>query len=179
MPIYDIIKSLHIVFVVTWFAGLFYIVRLFIYSKEAFDLEDQNKSKILIDQYTIMKKRLWFGITWPSAILTLVFGLILSSYYFNNLPNWLLLKFLILIFLYLYHYSCHIIYQQQLSNNYKFSAYTLRIWNEVATLFLFSIVFIVELKSNISFKLILFGCIFLALLLLFSIKIYAKKRKKN
>ena len=59
-PLY--LKSLHIIFVVTWFAGLFYIVRLFIYHREAFD-KSPEEQKILIPQYQLMEKRLWYGIT--------------------------------------------------------------------------------------------------------------------
>ena len=63
------IKALHIIFVVSWFSGLFYIVRLFIYFAEAEKKEEPAK-KILQTQYKIMSKRLWYIITWPSAILT-------------------------------------------------------------------------------------------------------------
>jgi len=70
---YSYIKALHIIFVVTWFAGLFYIVRLFIYFAEAQEKPEPERS-ILQNQFRIMQKRLWYGITWPSAILTLIFG---------------------------------------------------------------------------------------------------------
>ena len=62
---YDYIKSLHLIFVITWFAGLFYIVRLFVYQIEAYDKESPAK-EILGDQLKIMAKRLWYIITWPS-----------------------------------------------------------------------------------------------------------------
>jgi putative membrane protein len=67
------VKALHIIFIVTWFAGLFYIVRLFVYQAEADQKEEPEKS-ILSKQYKIMAKRLWYGITWPSFVLTLLFG---------------------------------------------------------------------------------------------------------
>jgi putative membrane protein len=73
MDYYLYAKSLHIIFITTWFAGLFYIVRLFIYFKEA----EENKSSgqdILQKQYRIMIKRLWYMITWPSAILATIFA---------------------------------------------------------------------------------------------------------
>ena len=70
---YLYVKALHIIFIVTWFSGLFYIVRLFIYNREAAEKEEPEKS-ILQKQFSIMIKRLWFGITWPSAVLTLIFG---------------------------------------------------------------------------------------------------------
>ena len=66
------IKSLHIIFVVTWFAGLFYMVRLFVYFCEAQDKVEPEKS-ILSEQYKIMMKRLWYIIAWPSMVLTVYF----------------------------------------------------------------------------------------------------------
>ena len=74
--------ALHIIFVVTWFAGLFYIVRLFIYHTEAEQKAEPEKS-ILQTQYKLMEKRLWYGITWPSMILTLIFGPWVMSYNFS------------------------------------------------------------------------------------------------
>lgn len=171
-----IIKALHLVFVITWFAGLFYIVRLFIYAAEAEVLEDSTAKKILSDQYQIMKRRLWYGITWPSAVLTLIFGIWLAILY-GALPLWLILKFGLVALLYFYHFSCQKIYKQQSAGNYKYSSYQLRIWNEVATLFLFAIAFVVILKGNIGLGSIITGLCILAALLFLSIKIYAKGRK--
>ncbi len=175
---YVIFKAFHIVFVVTWFAGLFYIVRLFIYSAEANELKDELKKQILQEQYSLMKRRLWYGITWPSAIITFCFGTILV-YLFGATPAWLILKLFLVLFLYLYHFSCQLIYKQQLVSNFKYSPFQLRLWNEVATLFLFGIVFVVTLKGQLSVYSIIFGLIFLAILLLLSIKIYAKRRKSS
>ena len=71
---YQYLKALHIIFVVTWFAGMFYMPRLFIYNTEANQKEEGIKNA-LHEQFAVMMKRLWFGITWPSAVLTLIFGL--------------------------------------------------------------------------------------------------------
>ena len=70
---YAVLKALHIVFVVTWFAGLFYIVRLLIYIQEAHD-KPANERDVLLPQLKLMSRRLWKGITWPSAILTAILG---------------------------------------------------------------------------------------------------------
>ena len=173
---FPIIKALHIIFVITWFAGLFYIVRLFIYSAEANELEDKTKKDILLEQYEIMKRRLWLGITWPSAILTLIFGTWLTFLY-GALPNWLIFKLSIVALLYVYHFSCHKIYKQQIENNYSYNSFQLRVWNEVATLFLFAIVFIVELQHRLGFGSIFAGLVFLAFLLFIAVRFYAKKRE--
>ena len=87
------IKALHIIFIVTWFAGLFYIVRLFIYHVEAAQ-RPENEREILQTQYKIMEKRLWYGITWPSMILTLISGFWLAIPYLDELGsyNWLMLR---------------------------------------------------------------------------------------
>ena len=87
---YFYIKALHIIFIVTWFSGMFYIVRLFIYNTEAQKKEAVEK-KILTEQFTIMIRRLWLGITWPSAILTIILGG-WTAYLFGDIPTWLWIK---------------------------------------------------------------------------------------
>ena len=128
---YLYIKALHIIFIVTWFAGLFYIVRLFIYNTEAAEKSEPEKS-ILQQQFGIMIKRLWLGITWPSAVLTLIFGPWMW-YIYGSLPKWLMIKLFFVVLLYAYHFSLHAIYKQQQHGVFKFSSQQLRIWNEVAT----------------------------------------------
>ena len=71
---YNYIKSLHLIFVITWFAGLFYMPRLFIYHIEAGEKSEEER-KVLTSQFRIMERRLWFIITWPSAILATLFAL--------------------------------------------------------------------------------------------------------
>ena len=73
MELYNYLKSLHLIFVITWFAGLFYIVRLFVYQIEANEKSSPEK-EILQKQYKIMTYRLWYIITWPSAILASFFA---------------------------------------------------------------------------------------------------------
>ena len=79
---YNYIKALHLIFVVTWFAGLFYIPRLFIYHIEAAAKPSPDK-EILSNQLKLMTKRLWYIITWPSAVLCTVFAiwLLLLNWY--------------------------------------------------------------------------------------------------
>ena len=144
-------KALHIIFVVTWFAGLFYIVRLFIYHVEANQKNEPEKS-ILANQFQIMQKRLWFGITWPSMILTIVFGtlMIVETPGYLKLP-YMHIKLGFVVLLIIYHFSCHAIFNQLKNGACKLSSFKLRIWNEVATLFLVCIVFLVVLKNTIDF----------------------------
>ena len=173
------LKALHIIFIVTWFSGMFYIVRLFIYNREAADLPEVEKN-ILQKQFTIMIKRLWLGITWPSAILTLIFGpwVMYEAGYFYDVPDWLWIKLGFVLGLYLYHFSLHKIYAQQLKGVFKYSSQKLRIWNEVATIFLISIVMLVVVKQGISLVWGLLGLVLLMVVLMSAIKIYKLLRKK-
>jgi putative membrane protein len=86
MDYYNYIKSLHLIFVITWFAGLFYIPRIFIYHIEA-TKKPVIEKEILTAQLKIMAKRLWFIITWPSAILAILFGswlLVIAPYWIEQ-----------------------------------------------------------------------------------------------
>src|SRR3954467_10928326 len=116
------ILALHIIFVVTWFAGIFYMPRLFIYNTEANDKPAEAQT-ILHEQFTIMMKRLWYGITWPSAILTLIFGPWMWYLYtgFDFLPDWLFVKLLFVLGLYAYHLTLHHMLQQQVKGIFRYS----------------------------------------------------------
>jgi len=171
--------ALHIIFVVTWFSGLFYIVRLFIYNTEAAEKEEPEKS-ILQKQFSIMIRRLWLAITWPSAILTFILGpLVLYRYgYLNNMPAWLWLKLCFVLGLYLYHFSLNKIYKEQMKGIFRYTSQQLRIWNEVASIFLISIVMIVVLKNNLNFLWGFVGLILFVLILMSAIRIYKRIRGK-
>lgn len=172
---YQYIKALHIIFIVTWFSGMFYIVRLFIYNVEAGEKPDAERD-ILRVQFGVMIRRLWLGITWPSAILTLIFGIWIWSL-LGVTPSWLVVKLGFVLGLFLYHFSLHIIYKQQQRGVFKYSSQQLRIWNEVATVFLISIVMLVVVKQNMSLVWGLGGLILLVLLLMSGIRIYKNLRK--
>lgn len=176
---YLYIKALHIIFITTWFAGLFYIIRLFIYYKEA---EEKTKieRKILTKQYKLMIKRLWLIITWPSAILASFFAfwlLILQPTWLEM--GWMQLKLVFVAALFAYHWTCQIIYNQISKNSLKYSSFALRIWNEVATIILFACVFLVVLKNSIGWIFGTVGIISISVLLMLGIKLYKNLRKKN
>lgn len=173
------VLALHLIFVVTWFAGLFYIVRLFIYASEANEKPEPDKT-ILLTQLLKMQRLLWYVITWPSALLTLLFGglvMYLKDYW--PVPNWLVLKLVFVFGLYLYHLSCHYIFLQQKKGIFKYSSQQLRLWNEVATLFLVSIIFIVILKDTLNWIYGMLGLIVFAIVLMLAVRIYKKLRIKN
>ncbi|MDQ2751490.1 MAG: CopD family protein [Bacteroidota bacterium] len=174
---YNYIKALHIIFVVTWFAGMFYMPRLFIYNTEAAEKKEPEK-EILHKQFTIMMKRLWYVITVPSALLTLVFGPWMWIL-LNALPQWLFIKLIFVVLLYFYFISLHLIFKQQLRGIYKYTSQQLRVWNEVATIFLFAIVMLAVVKQAISLAWGLGGLILFIIVLMSAITIYKKIRGKN
>jgi putative membrane protein len=171
---YFYIKALHIIFVVTWFSGLFYIVRLFVYKTEANEKTEPERS-ILLKQFGIMQKRLWYGITWPSAILTLVFGTWMGILY-GSLPAWLLTKLFFVLGLFIYHISLHILFKQQQNENFKWTSQQLRIWNELATIFLLAIVMLAVVKQLLSVAWAIGVLIAVGVLLFLAIKIYKRLR---
>lgn len=181
---YNYLKALHIIFIVTWFAGMFYMPRLFIYNTEAGE-RDETERSVLRDQFKIMMKRLWFGITWPSAILTLILGPLVMAYGGWNKTileprgRWLLIKLIFVVLLYLYFFSLHRIYKQQISNIFKYSSQQLRMWNEVATIFLVAIVMLAVVKQSISFVWALLGLIGFVVVLMSAIRIYKMLRSKK
>jgi protoporphyrinogen IX oxidase len=174
---YLYIKALHIIFIVTWFAGMFYMPRLFIYNAEA-AAKPEPVRDALREQFGIMMKRLWYGITWPSAVLTLILGTT-TWYLFGATPSWLIIKLVFVVGLYAYHFSLHAIFKQQQRGVFKFSSQQLRIWNEVATIFLVAIVMLVVVKQSLSFVWGITGLILFVIVLMSAIKIYKYLREKN
>ncbi len=181
---YNYIKALHIIFVVTWFAGLFYMPRLFIYNTEAGEKAEHAKI-ILREQFAVMMKRLWYGITWPSAILTLILGCITlfsggwNNVLLNPLGRWLMIKLFFVLFLYIYHFSLHIIFKQHIRGIFRYTSQQLRIWNEVATIFLISIVMLAVVKQSLSFVWGLIGLVVFIIILMGAIRVYKLIRTKN
>ena len=173
------LKALHIIFVITWFSGLFYIVRLFVYYAEA-RLKPPSEKLILQTQYKLMSRRLWYIITWPSAILASLFGtwmLFLEPAYLN-LP-WMQLKLVFVLLLFLYHGYCHHLFNKLQDDRLLTSSNSLRLINELPTLLLFAIVFLVVLKHSINWIYSVLGLFGLMLLLMFGIKLYKKLRQKK
>jgi protoporphyrinogen IX oxidase len=173
------LKAAHIIFIVTWFAGLFYMPRLFVYIVEAHAKSEPEKS-IVLKQLKMMASRLWFGITWPSAVITLCLG---TSMVINQ-PEWLTFGFMhikltLVFFLYLYHISLHILFRQLQNDVVNYTSTHMRLWNEVATLFLISIVFLIVLKNALSMLWGLAGLLAVTILIMIGIRTYKKFRKDN
>ena len=136
-----LIKAFHIIAMVAWFAGLFYLPRLFVYHAEAID-------RISIDRFKIMEWRLYYAITWPAAIFTTVLGLALlrinPEYYLK--AGWMHAKLGLIVLLWAYHLACgHYLLRFSHEKNTR-KARFYRIFNEVPTVLLVAIVLIVVLK---------------------------------
>lgn len=173
------LKALHIIFVITWFSGLFYVVRLFIYHTEA-EQKEETERVILQKQYQLMTKRLWLIITWPSAILTGIFAtwMLLKNPSYLKMP-WMHVKLGFVLLLYLYHFMCHRIFMQLQNSLVKYTSNQLRIWNEIATIILFSIVFLVVLKSAVNWIYGVVGIILFSVTLMLAVKLYKKIRLRR
>ena len=179
MTYYNYIKALHLIFVVTWFAGLFYIPRLFVYQIEAFHKPSPDK-EILGEQLKLMAKRLWNIITWPSAILATSFAiwlLILMPSWLHQ--GWMHVKLAFVALLILYHLKTHQYYKQLQRDEVGKTSNFMRLWNEGATLILFSVVFLVILKNGINWIFGVVGIIVLGILLMLGFKIYKRIRNRN
>jgi protoporphyrinogen IX oxidase len=171
------LKAVHIIFIVTWFAGLFYIPRLFVYLIEA-DGKPEPEKNIIRRQLLAMTSRLWYAITWPSAIITLLMGaaLIIAQPVFLKY-SFMHIKLGLVALLYAYHYSLHVIFKQLRNGVCKFTSQQMRIWNEVSTLLLISIVFVIVVRSALSMAWGLAGLVAITVAILLGIKLYKKARK--
>ena len=175
---FEVIKALHLIFIITWFAGLFYIVRLFIYQTEALARPEAER-KILAPQLALMASRLWYIITWPSAILTLIFGYWVLSFRWGYLQEeFMWVKLALVGLLYLYHGCNHVLFMQLQKGIARWNSTQLRIWNELATLLLFAIVFLIVLKNTLHMAWGIVALIGLGLVLMLGIRVYKKIRNQ-
>ncbi|MDU8884581.1 CopD family protein [Yeosuana sp. MJ-SS3] len=179
MEYYYYIKSLHLIFVITWFAGLFYIPRLFIYHIEAQDKPSPDK-EILSNQLKLMANRLWNIITWPSAILATLFAiwlLILMPSWLEQ--GWMLVKLLFVLLLIIYHLKTHQFYKELQNNVIKRTSNFMRLWNEGATFILFAVIFLAVLKNALNWMFGIIGIVVLAILIFLGFKLYKNIRSNN
>jgi len=172
-------KALHIIFIVSWFAGLFYIPRLFIYQTEALLLPENERGAVM-KQLKIMARRLWFIITWPAMIITFLtaIAMIVIAPGYLSLP-WMHIKLGFVFLLLLYHISLHIMFKKLQVDLYPMSAAKLRFYNELATVLLFAIVFTVVFKNTMSWIFGAGGIIALGIVLSIAIMLYRRWRNKK
>lgn len=176
---YLYIKAIHIIFVVSWMAGLFYIVRLLIYHTEAQEKPEPEKG-ILSRQFEVMEKKLWNIITIPAMVLTLAAGIAMLVLNPDLLKQpWMHVKLTFVLGLLGYHAICQNKIGQMRKGLFKWTSTQLRLWNEVATIFLVAIVFVVILKNAVSWIWGLLGLVVFAVLIMLAVKMYKLAREKK
>lgn len=179
MEYYNYIKALHLIFVITWFAGLFYIPRLFVYQIEAAQKPSPEK-EILEKQLKLMAKRLWYIITWPSAILATLFAttlLILEPAWLQM--SWMHVKLGFVVLLFAYHFKTHLIFKELQKGLIKWTSSQMRLWNEGSTLILFSVIFIVMVRDALNWIFGVIALFLLMIILMLGFKIYKRYRNKH
>jgi len=172
-------KALHIIFVVSWFAGLFYMPRLLVYHTEAQNKVDAAR-EILSEQFQKMEKLLWNAIMVPAMWLTLITGttmIYLTPAWLNQ--GWMHMKLTFVLGLIVYHFFTRKLIREMQKGHFRFSSTQLRLWNEVATIFLFSIVFLVVLKNSVDWIWGVLGLIAFAVVIMSAVKIVKKIRESK
>jgi putative membrane protein len=179
MSVYLYVLAIHIIFVVSWMAGLFYSVRLFIYHTEANE-RPENERVILQKEYEKIEQKLWNIIATPAMVLTLIAGITMLCINPELLKMpWLHVKLAFVAGLIGYHFICQRIMKQLQRGIFKLSSFKLRLWNEVATIFLVAIVFTVVLKSAVDWAYGLLGLIVFSMVIMFAVKWYKSYRQKH
>ncbi|NBU51241.1 MAG: CopD family protein [Chitinophagia bacterium] len=178
---YLFFKSLHIISMVAWFAGLFYLVRLFVYHREAFDLPEVEK-RVLTQQYHIMESRLHRIICQPAMIITWLFGLLMI--YSNGLEwlasnPWLHVKLVLVIILTVYHLRNPYIISALQEEKSTMSSFQFRLYNEIPTIVLLGSVILAVYKNLSNFAYTFGGMLLFSIVLFLFARWYKKLRTKD
>jgi putative membrane protein len=184
MEYYLYIKSIHLIFVVSWFVGLFYIVRLFIYQVESYEKPEPDKT-ILTTEYKRIQSLLYKIIMTPAMYLTILsaLGMIILDYIYLNASllkaGWFHIKLGLVTGLIAYHFYCAKMMKDLANDIIKWTSGQLRMWNEVATLFLVSIIFVVFLKNAFNWIYGVLGLVAFGVLLMLAVKLAKRIREKQ
>lgn len=174
---YAVAKALHIIGFISWFAGLFYLPRLFIYHAEAGD-KPASERDVLQPQLELMAGRLWKIITVPAMVVTLLAGTTMVVLWEGSLPTWLHIKFGFLALLVVYHLACGRIRLAQAEGRSQWTSARLRLFNEGATMLMIAIVFLAVLRDGLSAVYGVLGFFGVGVLLMLGIRLYARTRRR-
>lgn len=178
-PYYYYFLAVHIVFVISWMAGLFYILSLFIYHTEANEKPEPEKS-ILIKQFTKMEATLWKIIATPAMIISLLAGVSMLTLHPGLLQaDWMHVKLGFVVGLLIYHFICQNMVKQLKNNQFKMTSFQLRLWRELATIFMIAIVFVVILKNALNWIYGLIGIMGIAMAIMIAVKLYKNYRLRK
>ncbi|MDF5730935.1 MAG: protoporphyrinogen oxidase HemJ [Rhizonema sp. PD38] len=174
---YSWFKAFHLVGIVVWFAGLFYLVRLFIYHVEANE-EPEPARTILKNQYQIMEKRLYSIITTPGMLVTIAMAIGLLTTEPDVLKEgWLHIKLLFVLLLIGYHHYCKRLMKQLAVDKCTWGSQQLRALNEAPTVMLVVIVLLAVFKNNLPTDITAWGIVASIIVMAATIQFYARKRR--
>lgn len=185
-----IFKALHVIGFVSWFAGLFYLVRIFVYHAEAMN-KPAGEKEILTAQFTIMERRAFGIIAQPAMLITWLAGLLMlaidwvgldrRAYFHTGTPGWLTVKLGLLIGLTIYHFYCKKQIGLLAQGKNRLTDFHFRLLNEVPTLFLVAICFIAVLgkMGNLNYAYLLIGVTAFGALVYSGASAYRHRRKKD
>lgn len=179
MEILLLFKSLHVVGFVGWFGGLFYLVRIFVYHREAFD-KPIHEQEVLIPQYKIMEDRVYRIICNPGMMITWTFGLIMlyiHGWDWFKVNYWMHAKLVLLFGLTYYQISCKSIIKKLANKTAGMDSFQYRLFNEVPTLFLLSIVLLAVYRNLLDFGIAFVGVLLFGVILYGFAKFYKNKRQ--
>jgi putative membrane protein len=172
-------KAFHLIGVVVWFAGLFYLVRLFVYHAEASE-QPEPAQTILKNQYQIMEKRLYHIITTPGMVVTVAMAIALLTTEPEVLKDgWLHIKLAFVAALVVYHFYCGRIMRQLAAGKCNWSGQHFRALNEAPTVLLVAIVLLAVFKNNLPTDMTAWGIFGMIVVMAVTIQLYAKKRKRD
>ncbi len=172
-------KSFHLIGVVVWFAGLFYLVRLFVYHAEA-SQQSEPAQTILKNQYEIMEKRLYNIITTPGMVVTVAMAIGLITTEPEILKSgWLHIKLALVAILLIYHFYCGRIMKQLEKGECKWTGQQFRALNEAPTVLLVAIVLLAVFKNSLPLDMTTWLIFALILAMAAAIQLYAKKRRQD
>jgi protoporphyrinogen IX oxidase len=176
MHFYPFLKALHIIGFVSWFAGLFYLVRIFVYHAEVEEKPDHLKEPFF-EQFELMQQRVFSIIATPGMYITWFGGL--SMLYLNSAilnQNWIRIKLALLVLLVFYHFYCKKIIKEQKERSKPRSSQFFRMLNELPSLFLVAIVLLAVIKDFLNFLYLFLGVLAFGILLFIFIKLYKNQR---
>ena len=178
---YLLFKSLHVVGFVSWFAGLFYLVRIFVYQVESWEKLEPEKS-ILSHQFDLMAHRVYTIICKPALYITWIFGL--GMLWLNGLAwleanSWMIIKLVFLVALSLYHFWCGALIPKLEQRKLGISSFQFRMLNEVPTIFLVAIALLAVYKNSLDFIITFGGILLFGISLFLATKAYKRAREKG
>ena len=172
-------KAFHLIGIVVWFAGLFYLVRLFVYHAEANELPEPDQS-ILKKQYEIMEKRLYHIITNPGMIVTVAMAIgLISTEPAIMKSGWLHIKLVFVLALIGYHHYCKKLMKKLAAGECQWTGQQFRALNEAPTVLLVIIVLLAVFKGSLPLNFTTFGILGMIIAMAAAIQLYAKKRRND